>query len=256
MLYIHELRHLTPKMADLESISLVRELKQKMPLPLSVQKVTDYCAEFFMSPTDEEVVQQTIATLWETIPVVNQLSQEQNPQYEQINVERALRILQETEQPLLQNLQYIQEMVQWQQFSLESNIPILNGIPRLRSAEQKAATNDHLKKMFAKLLRNEEFFFRHNDVINEAHMNHVAGLSEGMEKGFLMHITLEEELKKLTYAIIKQRLPEEEQQRLEMLKEKISALKQGVDRAYQANMRMVKYAAVMYAYVKWLSSEM
>ena len=34
--------------------------------------------------------------------------------------------------------------------------------------------------------------FRSLRVINEAHMNLVAGLSEGMEKGFLVHITLEE----------------------------------------------------------------
>ena len=254
MLYIHELRHLTSKMAELESVALVRELKQKMSFPLAAQKVSDYCAEFFMSPTDEQQVREASAVLQEIIPPVQELLQEQNPIYEQINLERTSRILQEIQLPLQENGGYIREMLEWQQPALESSIALFNRIPRLRSPEEKSAANQQLKNTFTKLLRNEEFFFRHNDIVNESHVSRMNDLLEGMEKGFLIKVSMEDELKRLSFAVLKQRLPQEEQARLDLLKEKVSQLKRGVDRAYQANLRMVKYGTVLYAYVKWASS--
>ena len=50
MLYIHQLTHLSAKMADLESVYLVRELREKVKLPLKEEVMEEAFCEFFEQP--------------------------------------------------------------------------------------------------------------------------------------------------------------------------------------------------------------
>lgn len=256
MLYIHELRHLNPKMADLESVYLIRELKQKTPYPLVLNDVHTLCTEFFVSPTDVEAIQEAQRLLPEVAQQLHTIVKERNSIHEQINGERALKLVQELQQPLYQSSRYLEDMASWQLSCLEQMIQILNTLPKLKTKEQKAQYNEQLKKIFRRLLRNEDFMLKHHDIIHEGSVHAISGLDEGMGKGFLIHITLEEELKKLSYAVIKGRLPPEELQRIEQLREQVAVLKRGIDRAYQSQMRMVNYAVIWYAYVKWMMSSL
>ena len=129
---------------------------------------------------------------------------------------------------------------------------LLNIIPHLKTKDEKVAHNDRLNKPFQTILRNTEFTFRSNDIINEGHVNAIQGLHESMLKGFFFHYTLEEELKKLDFQGIKKRLPVAEIADVEEIEKNIENINKGVKRAYEVNMRMVNKAVVLYACVKWL----
>jgi hypothetical protein len=75
-----------------------------------------------------------------------------------------------------------------------------------------------------------------------------------MENGFLFHLLLEEEINKIKFNIIKNRIPKEELERIEKIKQKVSDIKKGVDRAYENNMRMVQLAVILYSYIKMIMS--
>ena len=60
MLYIHQLNQLTVKSAELESVYLIRELKQKTPYPLREEQLQNYFADFFISDTDKNVTEQAL----------------------------------------------------------------------------------------------------------------------------------------------------------------------------------------------------
>ncbi len=254
MVYVNELRHLNLKSAELESSTIVRELKEKTPYPLTNEKLQGQVAELLLSETDKETMLHAFHLVQPTIEEVMSLLTDQTSLYEQVNLQRALTMLNELLVPLKKNIDYADEIVAWQENWIQQTIPVLNGIPRSKTAEEKNAWNRHFSDFFEKILRNSEFGFNYHDIINEAHLDHIRGLDEGMSKGFLLHITLEEELKKVNYETLKARLPPETVQFLEHVRGNIEIIKRGVERAYQGNMRMVQWTLMMYAYVKWLTN--
>lgn len=253
MLYIHTLGNLTPKLADLEVMQLIRELREKVPYPLTTAKVQEYFVELFISNTDRETIEQGRLLLEPTIAALQEMLQRRDVIHELINIQRAIQILSEVPDALQRNAQYLELMANWQETFLTNSVPIFNSLPTLRSSEEKSVANQKLNELFQTVLRNESFAFNYSDIINEIHTNHVQGLQEGMTKGFLFHITLEEELKKVNYDTLKKRLAPEKVQEMEQLREHIESIAKAVDRAYNVNMRMVQWAVVMYAYVKWLT---
>ncbi len=254
MVYVNELRHLNLKSAELESATIVRELKEKTSYPLTNEKLQNQVAELLLSPTDKETMLQAFYLVQPTIEEMMSLLSDQSSVYEEVNVQRALTILNELLVPLKRNLDYAEEIIGWQENWIAQTIPVLNGIPRSKTAEDKAAWNKHFSDFFEKILRNSAFSFNYADVINEAHLDHIRGLDEGLGKGFLLRISLEEELKKVNYETLKARLPLPTAEFMEHLRGNVDVIKKGVERAYQGNRRMVQLALVMYAYVKWLTN--
>jgi hypothetical protein len=114
--------------------------------------------------------------------------------------------------------------------------------------------NNKLNIIFQKILRNKEMYFNFEGIINEANTEHLNALSTSMENGFLFHLLLEEEINKIKFNIIKNRIPKEELERIEKIKQKVSDIKKGVDRAYENNMRMVQLAVILYSYIKMIMS--
>ena len=114
MLYIHKLSNLAPKTADVESVYLIRELKQKTPYPLTEQAVSDYFSELMLSTTDKEQIEHALSLVQPTIEEFQQLLLEKDTVLEVINIQRAIQVLQEMPEALRANLIYLMAMMHWQ----------------------------------------------------------------------------------------------------------------------------------------------
>lgn len=255
MLYIHQLNHLSQKMADLESVYLVRELKEKTPYPLRDEKLAELFSPFFVSATELQAMDQSLNLIEPTVELVKVLLDKQLPLYESINLQRTMQMLTSLPVHLQNNLTFLQEFQIWQSSSHQDVASLLNRIPQLKAMEEKIKTNEQIKGMFMFLLRNKDFFFNYHDVINEGQVATGDSLREGMEKGYFFHFTLEEETKKSGYNEIKFRIPPEELAEVAVIEDNIKKIKMGIDTAYKANMRVVNLSVILYSYVKWLTGK-
>ncbi len=254
MLHIHQLNHFGIKAAELESVYLIRELKNKTPYPLSTQSFENYFSELFLSPTDQEHMEKGLILLEPTMEKVRQILAQQDSAHEPINLQRALQVLKEMPQPLQNNISYIQEIIGWQAPFIPQATSLFNNLPKFRTHEERVVGNQQINILFQKVLRGKDFLFNYSDIVGEAHLAHINSLSESMKKGFLFHVSLEDELKRLSFDAIKAKLPKEKVEEMERIAENVEVIRKAVDRAYSSNMRMVNWAIVLYAYVKWLSS--
>ena len=255
MLYIHELGHLNAKSADIESVYLIRELREKTPYPLENNTFAARFENLFVSQTDQEMIQQALYLVEPTLEALQQLIAEANPTYELLNLQRAVQILKEMPEALKTNLSYVNEIRPWQDVFVLEAVTTFNSIPHLRTPEEKTACNQKVNSLFQKVLRHSQFSFNFSDIVHEAQLFQIQGLQESMARGFLFHISLEEELKKVHYEVIKARLPEDTVRKVEHLRGNIEIIKKGVERAYNVNLRMIQWALIMYAYVKWLMNK-
>lgn len=256
MVYIHQLSHLNPKAADLESVYLIREIKEKTPYPVQTEQLQDYCADLLVSATDKEMAEHAFFLLQPTMDAIMALAQQVDPIHEPINLHRALDVLKELPAPLHNNIAYMDAVISWQHNFFLVVVPALNTLGRAQSKAEKASSFQQLNPFFEKILRNnQDIRFNSGDIINEACLNHSTGLNESMSKGFLFHVSLEEELKKLSYEELQKRIPVAKLQEIEHIRANIEVINKGVERAYAVNMRMVQLAVVLYSYVKWLGSK-
>lgn len=255
MLYIHQLNHLTPRMADLESVYLVRELKEKTPFPLQENLLEEVFSEFSVSGSELQSINNAITLIGPTIEEVKTLLQKQSPVYETINLQRTIQLLKEVPLVLVNNARYLEQVQQWQATSPTAMTSLLNKIPTLRAAHEKMQANQQIKDLFAFLLRNQQFTFVAHDIVHEGPVAQINGLAESMEKGFFFHVSLEEEYNKISFDTLKGRIPAVELEAVTAIERNIKLIKKAVDTAYQSNMRQVNLAVVLYSYVKWLTQK-
>ncbi|MBI2151776.1 hypothetical protein HYU21_03575 [Candidatus Woesearchaeota archaeon] len=254
MLYIHKLNQLHHKTADIESVYLIRELKQKTPYPIQAQLLHNYISNYFVSPSDRQSILSAVEMLPKVIEKIEEISARQDELYEAANLHRSLQLIRDLPLALLNNLQYMDELAAWQQNLALQATQTLNSIPRLYTSEEKASCNEKLNQIFQKILRHSEFFFNPQGIIHEGPLADIQGLSESLQRGYLFHVTLEEELKKLSFEQIKLRIPTNNLSEALQLEENVNIIKRGVESAYQNNMRTVNLALILYSYVKWLMS--
>ncbi|MBI2669258.1 hypothetical protein HYX14_05435 [Candidatus Woesearchaeota archaeon] len=252
MLYIHKLNDLAPKTADVESVYLIRELKQKTPYPFTAERVGEYFSDFFWSDTDRLAMEQALVLIQPTIERVKQIAAEQNELHEPLNLQRAIQIIEEMLEPLQKNIAFAWEIQEWQKSFSSTFVPLFNAIPKLKTQEEKISANEKVNGLFQRVLRNNDFAFNAQDIVNEGEVSHITGLSESLARGFFFHVSLEEELKKVDFETIKTRIPAEKLAETERVQQQLETIKRGIERAYAANMRMVNWGLVMYAYVKWM----
>ena len=254
MLYIHNLQSLNPKSAEVEVLPLIRELKKKTPYPIAEGKFLEQFSSLFVSVHDKDNMGQALQVVAPTIEKVRNLMVEKSEFHEPINLQRTIQLLMEVPAPLQKNLDFAQEIIGLQENFAAELTGLLNKIPQLKSATEKKDVNGQLDVIFQKILRNNSFSFNYKDIINEAHIEHLRGLVDSMEKGYFFAVTLEEELKKMKFDELKLRIPQKKLQESEEIKRDIDIIKKGVDRAYQVNMRMLEWAVILYSYIKWLST--
>ncbi len=255
MLYIHKLSQFNQKASDLESVYLIRELKQKTPYPFQDAQIQELLSDFLVSDTDKAHIEQALPIIEPTLELVNKLVEEKNEIHESANCIRTAQILRELPVPIQNSLMYVYEVHNWQKQFTQEITPLLNSLSKLRTPEQKNLANSRLKDMFKKILRNDEFVFKYPDLVNEGEIAAVDGLIESLDRGFLFHYSLEEEIKKSSYTDIKRRLPAQHLEEAEKIRANMLIIKRGVDRAQQVNFRMINLAVVLYAYIKWLTTQ-
>jgi hypothetical protein len=255
MLYIHQLKDLTPRSADIEVVTVIREIKTRTPLPLREENVRQYFELFFVSESEKKSMTKALEIIPASITEIQALLSTQDREYEAVNLQRAITMLNEIPQFLLNNLNYAKEIADWQDGFASSFAPLFNQLTTLKtkSQDEKIEVNNQLNNIFEKLLRSSEFAFNYKDVVSEGQTSRMKDLNESMEKGFFFHVLLEEEIKKQSFDIIKSRISGEKLRKVDLTRMKISDIKRGVDAAYDLNMRMLQWALVVYGYIKWLS---
>jgi hypothetical protein len=255
MLYIHQLKDLTPRSADIEVVPVIREIKTRTPLPLREENVRQYFELFFISESEKRAMSKALEIIPAAIDEIQALLNTKDHDYEPVNLQRAMTMLNEIPPFLLNNLNYAKEIFDWQGELVTGFAPLFNQLTTLKnkSQDEKIEVNNQLNNIFEKLLRSSEFSFNYRDVVSEGQTSRMKDLNESMEKGFFFSVLLEEEIKKQGFDLIKSRISGEKLRKVDLTRMKISDIKRGVDAAYDMNMRMLQWALVVYGYIKWLS---
>ncbi|MEM4260324.1 MAG: hypothetical protein QXG00_03740 [Candidatus Woesearchaeota archaeon] len=254
MLYIHDLGKFNIKTAEIESVYLIRELKTLTPHPFSEEKVTEYLKPLLISEKDIKEMIEAFDEIEHVILCIEKIQKLRDEDYEPINLQRAINMLNEIPKPLMNSIKYSQELLEWQKEFIEKIKDLLNSIPKLVSIEEKKLVNEEFNNIFKKILRNEEFRFNFSDVINEAELKRITNLNESLANGFLFHVTLEEEINKVPFAIRKHHIALEKLNKNEEISNRVVKIKKGVETAYQVNMKMINLALVLFSYIKWLQT--
>ena len=251
MIYIHSLKDLNPKNADIESVQIIREIKKKKAIPLPESEFKRVFYDYFLSDGDKKIIKNAIGLITSLLNEIEEILKSHNNLYEPIDLERAIHILREIPTPLLNNLRFAEEIADLKDNILGEFALILNKLPLLRKKEEKMEYNQKLSISFEKILRNKELYFNSEGIISEAELEHITSLGSSMVKGFFFHITLEEEIRKEKFSIISKRIPAQELAKVQKITQKILEIEKGVGKAYDNNLRMVNLAVMLYSYIKW-----
>ena len=251
MLYIHSLKDLAPKTADIESVPIIREIKGRIKKVFSEDDFKSF-NEFFPIQNDINLIINHSKLIEPTIEKIKELINQNNPIYEAINLYRTVSMLEEVNQPLLDNIKYLEEIKSWRTELLKEITSIINSIGLIKTAEERTELNNRINSIFQKILRNNEFTFYAADIINEGKFARIKDLDESLTNGFFFHVTVKEHLDRLSFDAIKERIKNEELEPVESITSDISNIKKGVQTAYDSNMKMVNLIVILYSYIKVL----
>ena len=151
MVYIHQLSHLNPKAADLESVYLIREIKEKTPFPLQTDKMQEFFTDMFVSATDKEVSEHAFFLIQPTMEAIMTIAQQLDPIHENINLHRAVDILKELPGPLQSNIAFVDSVLSWQHHLVSQIVPPLNTLGRAQSKAEKTSSFQQLNPFFEKI---------------------------------------------------------------------------------------------------------
>ncbi len=250
-IYIHELQRLEPKAAEIESVRLIREIKRVNSYPLTEQKLFTHLSKYFATQLDIDTMEYSLSKIEPALKEIAVFSPS-DTLLEPINIKRSIGILREVEPSLNNNIVYAKEMLTLQQTMIKELAEAMNALHDSKSSKEMAACNDRFSPIFEKILRNDKFALKHDDLIFEAHREHIDDLGRMIPNGYFFHILLEEEIKKTPFEQIRQRLPKSMVAQSERITSYVKEIQKGVDSAYYLNMRMINIALLLYAYVKWL----
>lgn len=250
-IYIHELQRLEPKAAEIESVRLIREIKKINSYPITEQKLLSHLSKYFATQLDIDLMAYSLSKIAPAIKEIGIFSPS-DTLLEPLNIKRAIGILKEVEPSLKNNILYAEEMMALQQIMIKELTEAMNALHDSKSQQEMAACNDRFSPIFEKILRNDKFALKYDDLIFEAHREHIDDLGRMIPNGYFFHILLEEEIKKTPFEEIKQRLPKSMVAQSERIASYAGEIEKGVDAAYYLNMRMINLALLLYAYVKWL----
>lgn len=255
MLYIHNLSDLNIKSAEIESVPFVRGIRQGVNFPLTRQNIEEHFAESLASENDVGLIERSIEPLELALAKLNELLSRNDPLYEPVNLSRAIQILKPLAMHLVNNLKYARDVLALQHEFVARAALLLNSIPSLHTSEEKSRINAELSAYFEHILRNKGFSFAYQDIVYEAQIIVAHDLVECFRKGYVFHVTLEEEIKKATFADIKSRIPVDRLREVKDIKRNISIVKEGIEQAYSLNMRMISWAIVLLSFIKWATSK-
>ena len=243
-----------PGIAEIESVPLIRDIKRTFTLPIPESKIREAFSGFFIKEQDIMVMKDSLNLVEPVLEVIKNLLERNDPDFEEVNVFRAMKLVGEIPEALKSNIEYAHEILGWQEEFIKEINDLFNNLPKIRTQQERSELNDMLNKVFQKILRNSEFTFRFQDIIYEAHVWHMDDLRTIIPKGFLFKILTEEELNKVEFSVIRRRIPRAKLELSDGLVEQIKDIKKGVDKAYEINMKMINWAVLLYSYIKFLRS--
>jgi hypothetical protein len=252
MVYIHTLRDLTVKTAEIDSIELIRELKRTTVLPFSEENLGASLSQFFISGRDKELMKSALSLIQPVIDEVQELAKKNDPEYEAINLVRAVDMLTDLKSPLAGTIEFSESVEASKGAMFRDIVYSFNTLPKARAKDERMLVNSKLNEVFGKILRNSDFKFNEQGVVGEGELKKARALNESMSNGYFFHVTLEEEIKKKNFAAIKERIPADKLRQYEEIAKKIGDIKNGVERAHEHNMKMVNLALLLYSHVKML----
>lgn len=250
MIYIHELKELNVKSADIESVPVIRAIKERYRLPLSEDSVRESFSSFMVQESDIAKMEQAAAIIPSTMEEIAQFSKISSTA-EQINLKRAYLGLQEIHEHLNVNIDYAKKIFSWQDSSVCQMALLINRTPSLRTREDKQAFNREISPLFETVLRNEKFVMLFFDMIHEAQIERMKGIAQAMEEGNFFHFGIQDHLRRMTFSEMRNRLPREELGMVDSIASKIPVIKEGVETAYNLNHRMIGFAVQFYSFIKW-----
>lgn len=250
MLYIHQLSDLNPKSAEIESVQMIRDIKNN-PERFSEERLRKELSVYFISI---EEIDKMILGLEHIEPAINKitkLTMNTNNSFEVVNLQRAISQLKEIPENLKSNIKYAESIIESQELISFMLYKILTNLPTIKSQPERMVYEQQIKSLFEKVLRNKEnFVFRGNDIVHEGPLAQINALKESMGQGFFYTVKLDEHLNKLHFNDIKDRINKEDLLATEDIKKDIDIIKDGVLSAYNTNMRMINMGLIMYSYIR------
>ena len=252
MIYIHELQDLGPKTAEIESVPIVRQIKDKLKTSVSEQHLSENISPFFVLKESIELINNSLNLMDPVINEIKILISKNSPVFESINLYRAVSMLEEIRQPLINNIDYVKEIELYQQDFIQETASLFNDILNIKTNEENIELNKKVNLIFQKILRNNDFKFNYIDIIGEGKLNRIKDLHSSLSNGFFFHTTVKEHLDKVSFSLIKERIPREEIEAVNNITKDIFEIKNGIQKAYDINMNMVNLTVILYSYLKCL----
>ena len=109
MIYIHSLKDLTPKTAEVESVQIIRNIKSNPKVNLSRERLSENFSQFFIDSADFILIENSSRLINPTISSIKELIITNDPLYESINLVRAITMLEELDEPLIKNIKYLKK---------------------------------------------------------------------------------------------------------------------------------------------------
>ena len=251
MIFVHELRALNLKSADIESVPIIRALREKVRLPVTEEQVFSDFAEFMVKRSDLEIMEKTAEIIPQAMQEIIDLSKK-SQNLEQINLKRVYTNLQEIQTHLQANIQFVKLIFSWQFPATGRITGLINRMPSLKTKDDKMKFNSDVSPIFETILRNKNFNLAYGDIVYEAHREGIKTIIQSMEEGTFFHVEVDEQLKKTSFSVIRKRLQQDELEIFDSIAAKTAEIKKGVDTAYDINTRMIRFAVQLYSYMKWL----
>ena len=254
MIYIHKLEQLVPGIADIESVPLIRDIKRETSFPFQEDLIKRKFSGFFVKESDIALMGEALQNVQPALDELQTVLEKKDSEFEEVNILRALKLVDEIPHALEKNIAYAKDILEWQDEFLREITAIFNEIVQVKSHDELLELNNRLNLVFLKLLRNNEFTFKFNDLIHEAHVEHTNDVKTILPQGYLFNKTIEEEINKIDFNIIRRRISRSNLDSSDRVLSRVIEVKRGVDKAYQINMKMVEWAVMLYSYVKFLKT--
>jgi len=252
MIYIHKLEQLVPGIADIESVPLIREIKSEISLPVSEELIRRKFSGYFVKEIDIAIMQEALQHVQPAFDELNELLEKKDNEFEETNLLRAVKLVDEMPGALNRNIDYAKEILEWQGEFVKEIVDVFNGMFDIKTKEDLLELNKRLNDVFSRVLRNNEFTFKFQDIVHEGQVEHINDLKTILPNGFLFKITIEEELNKINFNLIRRRISRRNLDSSDKILSRVLDIKKGVDTAYKINMKMIEWAVMLYSYVKYL----
>ncbi|MBW3017472.1 hypothetical protein KY316_03790, partial [Candidatus Woesearchaeota archaeon] len=201
---------------------------------------------------DKELMANAFSLIKPTLAELREISKKKDPVHEPINIARAIDMLESLYEPLSATIKFSELVENSRTAMIQSLVYSFNTLPKAKAKELQVQVNAKLNEVFTTILRCTDFRFNESGVVGEAELKKARALNESMANGYFFHVSLEEEIKKLKFASIRERIPASQLKQYDDIAVKINSIKTGIERAHEHNMLMVNLAVLLYSYIKML----